>query len=110
MILVLAGIGLQFFGRRRGQEHLVLRAGNRAGRDVALYAGRLQRNSLLPVLLRHPEFPYRQQQLLQEFTLKTMAWVSLAIPFVLAYIACAWRAIDRRRITRREMEISEDKY
>lgn len=39
-----------------------------------------------------------------------MAWVSLAIPFVLAYIACAWRAIDRRRITRREMEISEDKY
>ena len=39
-----------------------------------------------------------------------MAWVSLAIPFVLAYIFLAWRAIDRRRLTRREMEITEDKY
>ena len=45
-----------------------------------------------------------------EFTLSTMAWVSLAIPFVLAYIFFAWRAIDRRRLTRREMEITEDKY
>jgi len=60
----------------------------------------------------HRFTPSRQKEICcsSEFTLKTMAWVSLAIPFVLAYIACAWRAIDRRRITRREMEISEDKY
>ena len=30
-----------------------------------------------------------------EFTLRTMAWVSLLIPFVLAYIAYAWRAIGK---------------
>ena len=30
-----------------------------------------------------------------EFTLRTMAWVSLLIPFVLAYIAYAWRAIGQ---------------
>ena len=29
------------------------------------------------------------------FTLKTMAWVSLLIPFVLGYIVYAWRAIDK---------------
>jgi len=45
-----------------------------------------------------------------EFTLKTMSYVSLAIPFVLAYMVCAWRAIDRRSITREEIETSEDKY
>ncbi|MCI7687095.1 MAG: cytochrome d ubiquinol oxidase subunit II, partial [Prevotella sp.] len=33
-----------------------------------------------------------------EFTLRTMAIVSLLIPFVLAYIVYAWRAIDRRKI------------
>ena len=30
-----------------------------------------------------------------EFTLRTMAWVSLLIPFVLAYIVYAWRAIGK---------------
>ena len=41
-----------------------------------------------------------------EFTLRTMAWVSLLIPFVLAYIAYAWRAIgkpiDKEEIKRGE--------
>jgi len=45
-----------------------------------------------------------------EFTLKTMFFVSLAIPFVLAYLAYAWRAIDKKSITREEIEKSEDKY
>ena len=38
-----------------------------------------------------------------EFTLRTMAIVSLLIPFVLAYIVFAWRAIDRKRITQEEI-------
>ena len=42
-----------------------------------------------------------------EFTLRTMAIVSLLIPFVLAYIVFAWRAIDRKRITQEEIEQRE---
>ncbi len=42
-----------------------------------------------------------------EFTLRTMAIVSLLIPFVLAYIIFAWRAIDRKRITQEEIEQGE---
>ena len=42
-----------------------------------------------------------------EFTLRTMAIVSLLIPFVLAYIVIAWRAIDRKRITKEEIEQGE---
>ena len=38
------------------------------------------------------------------FTLKTMSVVSLLIPFVLAYIIYAWRALDLHKITRREVQ------
>jgi cytochrome d ubiquinol oxidase subunit II len=33
-----------------------------------------------------------------------MFWVSLLVPFVLAYIVYAWRAIDSRKLTREEIE------
>lgn len=33
-----------------------------------------------------------------EFTLRTMAYVSIFIPFVLAYIFIAWRAMDKKKI------------
>ena len=45
-----------------------------------------------------------------EFTLRTMAWVSLLIPVVLAYIAYAWHAIDRRSLTRSELDKDEHRY
>ena len=44
------------------------------------------------------------------FTLKVMSWVSLLIPFVVAYIAFAWRAMDHRKITREEIEQTRHKY
>ncbi len=40
------------------------------------------------------------------FTLKAMSIVSLLIPFVLAYIFYAWRALDLRKITKQEMSDS----
>ena len=39
-----------------------------------------------------------------QFTLKTMAYVSILVPFVLAYIIYAWRTIDRKPITTEELE------
>ena len=44
------------------------------------------------------------------FTLQVMSWVSLLIPFVVAYIAYAWRAMDRKRITAAEIDGTVDKY
>lgn len=38
------------------------------------------------------------------FTLRTMAWASALIPFVLAYVFYAWRAIDKHRLTMSELE------
>ncbi|MGF0098759.1 cytochrome d ubiquinol oxidase subunit II [Prevotella sp. SGI.027] len=44
-----------------------------------------------------------------EFTLRTMAIVSLFIPFVLAYIVYVWHAMDRKKITKEEIK-HEDAY
>ena len=44
-----------------------------------------------------------------EFTLKTMAIVSLIIPFVVAYIAYFWHQMDKRSLTKEELEHT-DKY
>ena len=39
-----------------------------------------------------------------EFTLRTMFYVSLLVPFVLAYIVYCWRAIDSKKLTKEEIE------
>lgn len=44
------------------------------------------------------------------FTLQTMAYVSVLVPFVLAYIVYAWRAIDRKPITEEEIKRDEHLY
>ncbi|HJG76375.1 cytochrome d ubiquinol oxidase subunit II [Phocaeicola barnesiae] len=45
-----------------------------------------------------------------KFTLEVMAYVSILVPFVLAYIFYAWRAIDRKPITPEEMRNDEHTY
>ena len=45
-----------------------------------------------------------------QFTLKTMAYVSILVPFVLAYIIYAWRAIDRKPLTMEEIKEDEHSY
>ena len=43
------------------------------------------------------------------YTLMTMSYVSLMVPFVLAYIVFAWYSMDKVKITKEEME-SEDSH
>ncbi|EAH6730631.1 cytochrome d ubiquinol oxidase subunit II [Campylobacter coli] len=44
------------------------------------------------------------------YNLSVMAYVSLLVPFVLAYIIYVWNAMDRVKITREEMKDSEHLY
>ena len=39
-----------------------------------------------------------------EFTLRTMFYVSLLVPFVLAYIVYCWRAIDKKKLDKDEIQ------
>ena len=44
------------------------------------------------------------------FTLKTMAYVSVLIPFVLAYIVYAWRVLNKKPITMDEIKNEDHTY
>lgn len=44
------------------------------------------------------------------YTLKTMAYVSILVPFVLAYIFYAWRAINKKQMTTEELNEADHKY
>lgn len=43
-----------------------------------------------------------------EFTLRTMSYVSLLVPFVLGYIALVWKKMDSKKISSSELENSEN--
>ena len=45
-----------------------------------------------------------------QFTLQVMFWVSLLIPFVLAYIVYAWHQMDKKKITPDEISDTPHKY
>ncbi|HAN00528.1 MAG TPA: cytochrome C oxidase assembly protein [Marinilabiliales bacterium] len=45
-----------------------------------------------------------------KFTLKAMSVVSLLIPFVLAYIVYAWRAINNKPLTQKELDEDNDQH
>lgn len=45
-----------------------------------------------------------------KFTLEVMSWVSLVIPFVVAYIAYVWHSMDRKKLTPSSLESSDHQY
>ncbi|SFP18760.1 cytochrome d ubiquinol oxidase subunit II [Hydrogenimonas thermophila] len=45
-----------------------------------------------------------------QYTLVAMSYVSLMVPFVLAYIAAVWRAMDSKKITIKEVEEDPHHY
>jgi cytochrome d ubiquinol oxidase subunit II len=45
-----------------------------------------------------------------QYTLTVMSYVSLFVPFVLAYICWVWRALDKKRIDKEEMTGNEHLY
>ncbi|MCF8359086.1 MAG: cytochrome d ubiquinol oxidase subunit II [Prolixibacteraceae bacterium] len=45
-----------------------------------------------------------------EFTLTVMSWVSLLVPFVIAYIWYAWKSINNKKIDKEEMGEEGHKY
>jgi cytochrome d ubiquinol oxidase subunit II len=45
-----------------------------------------------------------------KFTLISMSYVSLMVPFVLAYMVWAWRAMDAKKVDKKELEEELHKY
>lgn len=45
-----------------------------------------------------------------EFTLTAMSYVSIVVPFVLAYIAYVWNSMDKKKLTPEELQNTSHKY
>ena len=45
-----------------------------------------------------------------QYTLVVMSWVSLFVPFVLAYVIFAWRALNKKKIDEQEMQEEHHVY
>jgi cytochrome d ubiquinol oxidase subunit II len=45
-----------------------------------------------------------------KYTLTAMSYVSLLVPFVIAYIWYAWKSINKKRIDEKDIEMDEMKY
>ena len=107
-VLLLAGVASVAWSFRRG---------SRGRRDAVWFGGGGTVATVLALLLLagwndtayYPSLADMQSSLTIRnsssslFTLRTMAWVSLAVPFVAAYIAWVWRAMNRRPLTRDEL-------
>lgn len=68
--------------------------------DTPFYPSLLEANSSLSI----------RNASSSEFTLTAMSYVSIGIPFVLAYIAYVWYRMDRRKLTATELEETSHKY
>ena len=45
-----------------------------------------------------------------QYTLTAMSYVSLLVPFVIAYVWYAWRSLNKKRIDEKDLEMDEMKY
>lgn len=114
-VLLLAGVASVAWSFRRG---------SRGRRDAEWFGGGGTVATVLALLLLagwndtayYPSLADMQSSLTIRnsssslFTLRTMAWVSLAVPFVAAYIAWVWRAMNRRPLTRDELREGGHQY
>ena len=112
VVLVLAGWGLTVF--KRGFRRGIWLAGGGTilvvmtlfwvlgYNDTAYYPSLLDAQSSLTI----------RNSSSSEFTLTAMSVVSVLVPFVLAYIAYVWRAMDRKSLSSEELHAldEDDKY
>ena len=124
IVLVLYGIGIEIFGRPN-RQFSPQRGELERGLNKGIWPAGIGTVLTVLVLLLlagwnntafYPSTADLQSSLTitnassSEFTLRTMFYVSLLIPFVLAYIIYAWRAMDRKKITKQEIEESHHTY
>ena len=71
---------------------------------------RLEQHGLLPVACRLAKFTHYCQQFFQSFHARSDVLRLHPHPFVLAYIIYAWRALERKQITREELKKDDHAY
>ncbi|MBQ7495174.1 MAG: cytochrome d ubiquinol oxidase subunit II [Bacteroidaceae bacterium] len=120
VVLVLYGIAIEIFGRPNFQLSFFNSQLNQgiwpAGIGTVLTVLALLLCSAWNNTAYYPSTADLQSSLTMqnscssEFTLRTMFYVSLLVPFVLAYIIYCWRTIDKKKITSEEISNAHHAY
>lgn len=109
VVLALAGIGVGAFTRSRGGIWL-----SGAGTILVVIALFAIAGYNGTCYLASNTFPQSSLTLANSsssvYTLRTMAWVSIAVPFVVAYIAYVWYKMNRGGISSAEVEADYHNY
>ena len=109
VLLVLAGIGITIFTQRK---HGIWFSG--MGTVMTVFALMLiagfNKTCFYPSAADLQSSLTIENSSSSKYTLTVMSYVSLILPFVIAYIFFAWKAIDKNKIGRQEMSGSEHKY
>lgn len=109
VILVLLGISITIFGKSRKGIWFSGSGTILTVFSLILIAG-LNNTSFYPSSADLQSSLTIQNSSSSEYTLTAMSYVSLIVPFVILYIFIAWRAIDRKKIDKEDIENSEHKY
>jgi len=116
VVLVLWGIGSELINLKSQTSNLKSNGIWPAGIGTVLTVTPLLLMSAWNHTAYYPSTADLQSSLTMEnscssyFTLNTMFWVSLLVPFVLAYIIYAWRKIDSKKIDRAEIASDDHAY
>lgn len=110
VVLALVGIGLTVFNKTYTRGIWWTGAGAVFAVWALLLVAGLNNTAYYPSLADPQSSLTLANSCSSEFTLNAMSLVSLIIPFVLAYIFFAWRSIDLKSLTRKELEESDHKY
>lgn len=110
VVLALVGIGLTVFNKTYTRGIWWTGAGAVFAVWALLLVAGLNNTAYYPSLADPQSSLTLANSCSSEFTLNAMSLVSLIIPFVLAYIFFAWRSIDLKSLTRKELEKSDHKY
>ena len=110
VVLVLAGVGVTIFKERNRRGIWLAGTGTVLAVLGLLLCVGWNGTAYYPSTLDLQSSLTLANSCSSKFTLRVMAWVSVLVPFVLAYIAYAWRAIDRKKLTAKEIDEGEHTY
>lgn len=110
VVLVLAGVGVTIFKERNRRGIWLAGTGTVLAVLGLLLCVGWNGTAYYPSTLDLQSSLTLANSCSSKFTLRVMAWVSVLVPFVLAYIAYAWRAIDRKKLTTKEIDEGEHTY
>lgn len=110
VVLVLYGIGKSIFGKGYVRGIWPAGIGTVATVTAMLLLAAWNGTAYYPSTVDIQSSLTLENSCSSEFTLRTMAIVSLIIPFVIGYIFFAWRSIDRKKLTSEELQEDDHKY